>query len=179
MYNNFIIELTIHNNKALKTHGLKEIQFVLICQSLTLCSSNCLRRNKGRCRNSKRWERYSLSHIEHFLRSKHFFYPLAFIHVSFVSHQNFVHIIRCMLFNIFYPISNIWYLSSQRHNIKHFPTATKNNSFRTVFSLEDTLTILKIWSVLMHTPIVLYMLMCVYHTHTHVSRSYIDVYFNS
>ena len=34
-------------------------------------------------------------------------YPFAFIHISFIAYQNFVHIIRGMLFNVSDPISYI------------------------------------------------------------------------
>lgn len=34
-------------------------------------------------------------------------YSLALVHISLVSNQNLVHIVRCMLLNIPDPVSNI------------------------------------------------------------------------
>lgn len=50
--------------------------------------------------------RWQNKHVETAKPSR--LYPFAFIHISFVPHQNFVHIIRGMLFDVSDPISYVW-----------------------------------------------------------------------
>lgn len=47
-------------------------------------------------------------------------YPFTFIHVSFISNQNLVHIVRSMLFNVANPVPNVWYRGNnmQKNTIK-------------------------------------------------------------
>lgn len=95
------------------TYSLKELDPIFICQSLTLCGWNSLRRIllgikysidnnilhatcvKEHTKRCREWEGVRTD-------------PFAFIHVSLVTHQYLVDIVRSMLLNVADPIPNVW-----------------------------------------------------------------------
>lgn len=112
-------ELTIHerNLRTVKhfTHSLEELDTILVCESLSFWCRNGLNESSifnyqfTETWNSHRFLEEVDVHAHKLKRQKRRrnTYPFALIHISLVTHQDLVDIVRSMLFDVTNPIPNV------------------------------------------------------------------------